>query len=137
MNKVWSPGGNKWVKVKTLEPKNPKKARVRRRARTIRRGWVKLPRSKMIELVKATRGHTGPALVALMVLDFLVYETKSNVVKFTNDLVRELGFERQTKRRGLSPLEQIGAISVDRSGPGAPVITHHWYDHHGNFIGCD
>jgi len=97
---------------------------------------VWLPRNKMFELIKVTKGRTGPALLCLLILDFLVYEAKNNCVKFTNDLVRECGFDRETKRIGLPPLQTIGIIQIEKtSDTASPWVTHLWYDQNGKFIG--
>jgi hypothetical protein len=109
----------------------PTKTRQWRRTR-ITTTWAPIPHHRGIELAKRIQ---APALAVLLLLEHLIHSAKSNRVKLTNDLFKQYGIARQSKRWGLTQLVDAGVITIEQAGKAAPFVTHLWYTEDGELRG--
>jgi hypothetical protein len=124
MDSVYSRSLGRYVEVDDLDTgAKPSKAWQRRRAR-LTTTWAQIPHHRGIELAKRIQ---APALAVLLLLEHLIHGAKSNRVKLTNDLFKQYGIARQSKRWGLTQLADAGVITIEQAGKEAPVVTHLWY----------
>ena len=115
---VWSHG--KWIEVGYIDDQPPIKARVEERRRRRKGAFAMVPLQWAADMAKATQ--TPGALIWILLI-YKAWKTKSTVFPLTNDLLRQYGVHRETKRRVLAKLEASGLIKVERRNRQAPIIT--------------
>jgi hypothetical protein len=121
---VYSPSLGRRVEVEDADTEaKPRKTRQRKGAR-LKATWAQIPHHRGIKLAKRSK---SPALAVLLVLEHLIHGAKGNRVKLTNDLFKQYGIARQSKRWGLTQLADAGVITIEQAGKEAPIVTHLWY----------
>ena len=84
-----------------------------------------------ITLLDAMIEHRANWIVLAVVMAlhelWFTHPNHNNPVHFTTYNLRRFGLSRQQKWRGLSFLEKIGQVSIQRMGPGKnPLVTLNW-----------
>jgi hypothetical protein len=89
--------------------------------------YARLPHARTLAL----RGVGETALLLLVELDRLVFETQNTVVRLSNRRLKAIGISRHAKALALQKLEAAGVIRIiERGGGGrggSPLIEHLWF----------
>jgi hypothetical protein len=94
------------------------------RLATPRKSFALVPHDFAVELAKRKIGDAGWLL--WFEIDRLVFSSRRNPVKFTNQRWKTLGLSRWTKARALRRLQKLGIITFAIRGQEAPEVTCLW-----------
>ena len=107
--------------------KQPKTTKVRRYGNRPRYQKCVLPLTLLDAMVEHRANWIALALVMALHELWFTHPKHNNPVHFTTYNLRRFGLSRQQKWRGLSFLENIGQVSIERMGPGKnPMVTLNW-----------
>ena len=89
-----------------------------------RKSFALVPHDFAVDLAKRKIGDAGWLL--WFEVDRLVFNSRRNPVKFTNERWKALGLSRWTKARALRRLRKLGVIRFTIQGQEAPEVTCLW-----------
>jgi hypothetical protein len=116
MNKAFSPGLKRWIKIEEVLSTGAKPTARKQR---IKHAFAIVPLESSAEIAKTTRNLT------LFIWQWLLYEawrTKSTTIKMSNGPLKPYNIDRFTKYRTLNAFAQTGAITLHKAGKRAIIV---------------